>query len=314
MRRLRVPAVLAGVAALALVPAAPAFAIDPEVFTHADTTGVVSEGGATAKVDPIGLHFTTLGTDPPESRSNFYDYLIDPTILAAIGAAIDAEDELALATAIGQIETIVPLAFVSKLSYKTKKIDTTAGSEHILPAYKMEVFCDLEHPYTTLVYEPTLNGADPDTFHSWQTWQMDLDDGEFWSTFPLGGGFGGGGGQTKTLAEITDGAGGICPDGIVLSFQVGQGATTKPAEALADELYFAALAVENPFRTPEVSVAAVDGAPSSELFAIQHNWRGPLPQLPATGTDVTPYIVAGLTLIAVGSILVIVMRRRPVTA
>ncbi len=300
MRSLRIAAVSAGALALALVPAAPAFAVDPEVFTHTTNSGVESDGGATATVEPIGLRLTT----PANARANFYHRFIEP------------------GTELEDLESVVFLGSITDLSYQTKKLDTGAGSEPILPAYKMEVYCDEARPYTTLVYEPYRQadlGPNDVDYHAWQTW--DVDAGEFWSTYQIGGGFGATYGTKSdqtyqaTLAEIL----GLCPEAVVISVQVGQGAAPNPADALADALYFEGAEFEIPIlegRAMTGAAAVKDGPDWGEPFAIKHIWRGPTtPDLPATGAhSVMPYVYAGAALVLLGAAIVVLARRRRTAA
>jgi LPXTG-motif cell wall-anchored protein len=303
MRRLRVLTVAGATGlALALAPGAPAFAVDPEVITHTTTEGVESDGGATTTVEPIGLRFVT----PANARANFYHRFI---------------------TAGPTIHNYVMLASITDLWYKTKKIDTTTGSEMILPAYKMEIYCDQQRPYTTLVYEPYRQddlGPNDVDYHAWQTW--DVDAGEFWSTYEIGGNFGtdyGTHSDQNYQAPLTEILG-LCPEALVISFQVGQGASPGAAEALADELFFegAEIAIEEeqgPAGRAMTGTKAVKDTPDyGEPFAIKHVWRGPTPSaspLPATGAvNVMPYVYVGAALVLLGAVVMLIARRRRASA
>jgi LPXTG-motif cell wall-anchored protein len=299
MRTLRIAAVGVAAFALALAPATPALAVVPEVITHTTTDGVETDGGATATVEQIGLRLVT----PADARANFYHYFIEP--------GTDIED----------VESLVFLGSITDLSYQTRKLDTAAGGESILPAYKMEIYCDEARPYTTLVYEPyrqdDLGPGDVD-YHAWQTW--DVDAGEFWSTYQIGGGFGATFGTKSDqtyqapLEEILD----LCPEAVVISFQVGQGASPNPADALADELLFEGAEFVIPILTGRAMTgtkAVKDGPDWGEPFAIKHIWRGPSPspspQLPSTGTGtVLPYVYVGAALVLLGTLVVLLVRRR----
>jgi LPXTG-motif cell wall-anchored protein len=299
MRTVRTLTVVAAGLALALLPGTPAFAVEPEVITHTDTTGVQSDGGATTTVEPTGLRLVT----PANARANFYHYFIEP------------------GTELEDLESVVFLGSITDLSYQTKKLDTGAGSEPILPAYKMEIYCDEERPYTTLVYEPyRQDGLGPNDvdYHMWQTWNVI--EGEFWSTYQIGGGFGAAHGTKSDqtyqagLEEILD----LCPEAVVISFQVGQGASPNPADSLADALLFEGAEFTIPVLTGMAKTGAADTPDWGEPFAIKHVWLAPTPSpsadLPATGaSDPMIFVYVGVTLVALGGLVVLLARRRRTT-
>jgi hypothetical protein len=304
MRKLRVPAAVAGAAAAILFAAAPAQAAPtPTLYEHSTTEGVVDEGGATSAVQQIGLHLTT----PSGAKTNFSHSFLSDTAKAALLGGDPPYDE-----------DLVPLWFVQEMSYQTKKLDSSGSVA--LPALKLEMACDEDHPYTTLVFEPYKqpgqDAAAIATYGNWKTWIID-DDSLFWSTFDIGG-FGNDGQTTKPLGDIKE----LCPDGILISLQVGLGSSSTPAEGLTDQLYFYGKRVHFPAQVIPAGLArgmAANALPEGSMwehpmfeateFAIKHIWKKPLA---GTGADLTIYIASGIALVLLGSAVVFLtaMRRR----
>ena len=116
------------------------------------------------------------------------------------------------------------------------------------------------------------------------------------------------------LEEILD----LCPEAVVISFQVGQGASPNPADALADELLFEGAEFVIPILTGRAMTgtkAVKDGPDWGEPFAIKHIWRGPTPSpspnLPATGaSDPMIFVYVGAALVLLGAVTILVVRRR----
>jgi LPXTG-motif cell wall-anchored protein len=170
------------------------------------------------------------------------------------------------------------------------------------------------------VYEPAEQGTPLPDIHDGQTW--DVYAGKFWSTYPIGGGFGSDfgekntNGHTATLAEIIEET--VCGAGILLSVQVGQGASTTGADALADELFFHGYAIptDPEAAEPWSAVASAQGIDIPGEFAFEHLWALPPAgpgELPATGSDVTGYLIAGgaLLLLGIAALVITRSRRRP---
>jgi LPXTG-motif cell wall-anchored protein len=295
-RRLTVTALAA---ALVVLGATPAFA-DPPSYSdtvHVDTTGVTLVPDATATVESDGLRLSTPST---AAQATFAVPLLTPTST-----------------------TYVPLLSVVDASYKTYKIDT----EHpdTLPAYKIEIYCDAtakDPKYTTLVFEPYLQDPKPTiTPNTWQSWHVSA--GTFWSTRDIGGGFGQKVGDPpavnhsdqRDLTAIKA----LCPAGVVLSFGVGQGSSNDGVVAKVDQVRFAASTYPVP-AAPATPEAAVDGTPTDAVlvaavdngtpFSASHVWRLPPPTLPKTGTDVTPFVIAGAALLVIGALALSMARRR----
>jgi hypothetical protein len=198
---------------------------------------------------------------------------------------------------------------VTALSYDTAKYDTSEGSKVVLPAYQLAIDPDgpdVAGGFTTLVYEPYLNG---DVATGWTTHDKIAVTGKWWSTRSINGMADRS--VLKTLPEINA----ANPNAMVWLYGVDVGAGAAGADVAWDAVTFAAAGkcatqtwdkgkpegTPKPTTKPTVAPTAAPGNAGGTGAG-----RG----LPVTGAALPTILSVGGVLIAAGAVLLLVLHRR----